>query len=68
MACVNCGKTKYYVEMPCEVCKQNDNDSSVKSVAWCDTCKAYICKKHEGQWIQRIEAAVRKAFKPIKKP
>lgn len=65
--CFNCSKDKRsYVTMPCSVCVLNDKDSTPKSVFWCETCKAYICKKHEGLNISRVVAAVKTIF--IKKP
>lgn len=60
--------------MPCEVCRLNSNDSSVKAVCWCSLCSAYICKDHINDAPERILAAaktvitkVKRAFKGKKK-
>ena len=44
MACLTCkDDCKWNIVMPCRVCELNSNDSTPKTVCWCDDCSAYIC-------------------------
>lgn len=66
MAC--CGRNKKevsYVNAPCKVCQENNNDDSIKSVFWCDACGAYICEAHRSDYMARAEAAVRVQAKKV---
>ena len=55
----------------CAVCQENNQDDSVKSVFWCELCKAYVCDAHKKAYASRIKAAVkvkaRKVVNLIKK-
>ena len=35
-----------------------DDDERIKGVAYCDICKAYLCKECTGDWIRRGKAAL----------
>jgi len=66
MACTSCQNGDFDVadvRMPCKVCQLNRNDNTVKRVNYCNLCKAYICKAHQGDIIARGIAAFKNLFK-----
>ena len=67
MACKNCGTNHPDVRMPCKVCELADNDTTVKRVRYCDTCKAYICADHWDDYIARGIAITKNLIREIKK-
>ena len=60
MGCASCGGGNNietgHVKSICRVCELLDNDSGLKSVTYCELCKAYICVTCETNWPRRVLA------------
>lgn len=64
MGCATCGdNAPSTVQMPCGVCRELSNDSSVKAVWWCQLCGEYVCLKHKNNYVARGAAAITKGVK-----
>ena len=46
------------MNLVCRVCELLDNDTTIKEVVYCDTCKVYMCLLCEDNWMRRGRAAI----------
>ena len=44
----------------CDVCKLLFNDYTRKPCTWCPLCQAWLCAAHQGDYLLRLRAALRR--------
>lgn len=60
---MSCSGIKVWVQGPCAVCQLLDDDKTVKTVYWCNTCSAHLCEPCSTRWDKRVVAFLKQRIK-----